>query len=80
MTSIPRPVRLEVNQRGAWKSICSFDAGDEAAADTVQMAAVNLQRVGGGKYRICTEDSLPLPLMYLDDPDNGWRPARGELS
>lgn len=73
-----KPVRLEVNRAGAWKSVMPFDAADEHAADQVMAATQALHHVGGGKWRICTDEALPCALMYLDKPQAGWVKARGQ--
>lgn len=67
-----KPVRMEVNWRGGWKSIIGFDGADEAAAEAVKRAAITLCRFGGGVWRICSDDALPQPLAYLHCTETGW--------
>lgn len=70
------PVRLEVNRRGGWGYVIGFDRADASAAQAVQRAALTLCGVGGGVWRICTDDAMPQPLLYLHDAGRGWEPAR----
>lgn len=70
-----KPVQLQLNNSGAWKTIASFDAADAIATGYIHEAAKMLLMVDpGGKFRIATRDSLPLVLMRLGD-DLEWRPA-----
>jgi hypothetical protein len=72
-TLAPRPVRLELNNSGAWKTLARFDAGDEAAADKAQRAGQLLGELSGGRttLRICTDDALPCVLLRWT-ADRGW--------
>ena len=70
-----KPVQLQVNNSGAWKTVCRFDADDLEACDTVIEAAQNLQAVDAGlKFRIVTRDSLASVLMYFEKGE--WRSAQ----
>ncbi len=70
-----KPVQLQVNNSGAWKTIAQFDAADVAATELAQSSARWLRIIDKGlKFRIATRDSLPVVLMRLDD-DLEWSPA-----
>lgn len=70
-----KPVQLQLNNSGAWKTIASFDAEDAVATGYIHEAAKMLHMVNpGGKFRIATRDSLPVVLMRLGD-DLEWRLA-----
>lgn len=71
-----RPVRLELNNSGAWKTLARFDAGNEVAADKARSAGRLLGELGelGGQrttLRICTDEALPLVLVRWS-ADRGW--------
>lgn len=62
-----KPVQLQVNNTGAWKTICRFSAEDVQAGIHVMDAAHSLQQVDATlKFRIATADALASPLMYLE--------------
>lgn len=60
-----RPVQLQVNTAGAWKTVLQFDAGDDAVADKVQQGALLLHEATGSNWRIATRDRLPVVLRHL---------------
>jgi hypothetical protein len=61
-----KPVQLQVNNSGAWKTVLRFDAADEVKGDKVQRAALMLaEAVPDLRMRIATTDALPIVLMYL---------------
>jgi hypothetical protein len=67
-----KPVQLQLNNSGAWKTIVKFDADTETIVGKVMEAAIALQAVDpSAKFRISTRHSLPLVLMHLDKGD--WR-------
>ncbi len=68
-----RPVRLELNNSGAWKALARFDAGDEDAAEKARTAGRLLGELGGKRtaLRICTDEALPLVLVRWS-ADRGW--------
>lgn len=69
-----KPVQLQLNNSGAWKTIVKFDAADDMASDQVMEAAKQLRSIDSAiKFRIATAEALPAVLMYLDGPD--WRKA-----
>jgi hypothetical protein len=70
-----KPVQLQVNNTGAWKTIVRFDAGDALATGYAQEAATMLKRVDArNQFRIATREGLPVVLMRLED-DLNWSPA-----
>lgn len=61
-----RPVQLQVNLAGAWKTVLQFDAGDCAAAAKVQEGAQLLHEAAPVTgWRITTTDRQPIVLRYL---------------
>lgn len=69
-----KPVQLQLNNSGAWKTIVKFDAAEEDDSDSVMDAAQTLQIVDeSARFRIATRDAQPLVLMYLDKGE--WRKA-----
>jgi len=70
-----KPVQLQVNNTGAWKNVCNFDAANVAAADKVTDAAEALQQIDPSlKFRIATRDGLNEALMHLVKGE--WKNAR----
>lgn len=68
----PRPVRLELNNSGAWKVITRFDAGDDHATGVVQESSYSLAKLDPkSKWRICTDAPQPLVLANCTH-DQGW--------
>lgn len=65
MTAAARPVQLQVNTAGAWKTVVLFDAGDDVAAEKVQQGAQLLHEATGSNWRIATRDRLPLVLRHM---------------
>jgi hypothetical protein len=78
-----KPVRLEINNSGAWKVIGRFDACDDEAADDVLNAAEHLASalISAGA-RLSMRVSMAEPphdaLMRWTDAETGWRDAQGE--
>jgi hypothetical protein len=78
----PRPVRLELNNSGAWKLLGTFDAGDDEQTSLVLDAAEELIRTlhnseepkGCPTLRVSTVDTLPVVLLRWALLD-GWRNA-----
>ena len=61
-----RPVQLQVNLKGAWKTVLQFDAGDTEAAERVQTGVVMLYEAAPvTSWRITTTASLPMVLRHL---------------
>jgi hypothetical protein len=71
--SSARPLKLELNNSGAWKTIARFDAGDELACAAAQNGADLLGRLGPKRvsWRIATDEPLPDVLLYWN-AENGW--------
>jgi hypothetical protein len=66
-----KPVKLQVNNSGAWKDVVRFDAADAVVSGEVMDAAATLGRIGGVSWRVCTADALQLSLMYWS-AEHGW--------
>ena len=74
-----KPVKLELNNGGAWKRLGGFDAADEEQASLVMDAAEDLIRTlhnsedpkGCPTMRICIDDSLNIVLTRWSI-DRGW--------
>lgn len=61
-----RPVQLQANLAGAWKTVLYFDAGDDTVAEKVQSGVVMLHEASPDvSYRITTRGSQPEVLRYL---------------
>lgn len=70
-----RPVQLQINNSGAWKTIARFDAGDDDSADKARAAGQLLGELGGGHrttLRIATDEAMPFVLTRWDG-ERGWR-------
>lgn len=78
-----KPVKLELNNSGAWKRLGGFDADDEDQAALVMDAAEELIKTLHNSedpkrcptLRICIDDPLGSVLMRWDI-ERGWRDAR----
>lgn len=67
-----RPVQLQANTHGAWKSVLRFDAGDATAAAAVQEAAARLYEVDPNtSWRIVTDGRHPMVLRHLSFSGGG---------
>lgn len=70
-----KPVPLQRNNSGAWKTVTRWDAGDDEASDAVHEAVALLGSVDPkGTWRIATDESHPLVLKCWDTK-TGWRTA-----
>lgn len=70
-----RPVRLELNNSGAWKVITRFDADDDHATNVIQESTYALAKIDTkARWRVCTDAPHPVVLMYCSH-DKGWAPA-----
>ncbi len=77
-TPTTRPVQLQVNTNGAWKTVLKFDAGNANAAGQVQQAAQMLHEASGGRsaFRIATIDPHPMVLRHMGQNTYGiWMDA-----
>lgn len=69
-----KPVQLQVNNSGAWKTVVSFDAADEAQTRRIERAAEALHQVDSAStFRIVTKEHPKQVLMHLDNQQ--WRVA-----
>ena len=69
-----KPVQLQLNNSGAWKTVVKFDAADQSTSDKVVDAAVALSSIDTSvKFRIATHDALQQVLLYIDKGE--WRHA-----
>lgn len=67
-----RPVQLQANLNGAWKTVLRFDAGDECAYAKVEQGARMLHKAAPGVgFRISTTDSVPLVLRHISRQTGG---------
>ena len=61
-----RPVQLQVNTNGAWKTVARFDACDQPKVDAATQAATALHEVDKHVgWRIATVDRHPVVLMAM---------------
>jgi hypothetical protein len=76
-----KPVKLELNNSGAWKTLGTFDAADQNRSEDVMSTAVQLiGLLNEGKpakqcptLRIAVDDGLSEVLMYWTLAE-GWKP------
>ena len=76
-----KPVRLEINNSGAWKLLGRFDAADDEASDDLlndaERLAQSLSECGNRlTLRVSCADAPHLVLMHWNDAESGWRDAR----
>lgn len=73
MTAVSRPVQLQVNNSGAWKTVARWDAGNDRASSSAHEAAELLGEINPTQtWRIATDASYPIVLKRWDMA-NGWR-------
>lgn len=66
MSEAARPVQLQANVAGAWKTVLYFDAGDAAACAAVQQGiSLLFEAAPGTSWRIATRERLPLVLRHF---------------
>lgn len=71
-----KPVTLQVNNSGAWKSVIRFDANDDMKSTQVLDAADTLARIDGrSKFRVVMDNGLQAVLMHWSAKDD-WKPWR----
>lgn len=78
MSTNLKPVNLQVNNSGAWKSIVHFDASNDMECQEVMSAAGTLGCIDGKcTFRIVTNDGLQTVLMHWSVKDGwkAWRPS-----
>lgn len=79
--TMQKPVRLEINNTGAWKVIGRFDAAVDDLSDDVLNAAEQLAHsllAAGARMsmRVSMAEPPHTALMHWTDPEAGWRDAR----
>lgn len=68
-----RPIQLQVNNSGAWKTVARWDAGDDEASENAHEAVALLGVVDSNcTWRIATREDHPVVLKYWD-PKAGWK-------
>ncbi|MBB2777047.1 UNVERIFIED_ORG: hypothetical protein HNP28_002370 [Comamonas terrigena] len=68
----PRPVQLQVNTAGAWKTVVRFDAGNDLVATQIQEAAQVLHEADPSTYwRIATTERSPDVLRHMGKSTHG---------
>jgi hypothetical protein len=80
-----KPVRLEINNSGAWKVLGKFDAADDFQADDILNAAERLASVlaeSGNRLTMRVSMAQPphAPVMHWTDAEAGWRDAKGQAA
>ena len=77
-TSTERPAQLQANLAGAWKTVLTFDAGDDVAAEKIQQGALLLHEASPAtSYRITTRERYPVVLRALGKNTYGiWLDAK----
>lgn len=77
-----KPVRLEINNSGAWKIIGRFDAADDAQADDILNSAHELASALNDvtsaspkrlTLRVSMAEAPHDVLMYWESIETGWR-------
>lgn len=72
-----RPVHLQINQAGAWRTALTFDL-DTTDTEALQVAAQNLVVIadpkGNTKLRLASADGLQRALIRWD-AGRGWQDA-----
>ena len=68
-----RPVQLQLNNAGSWKTLAKFDAGNDDQADKARMVGQLLGELGGPRttLRIATCEALPIVLVQWS-AGKGW--------
>lgn len=67
-----RPVQLQVNTAGAWKTVVRFDAGNGLAAIQIQEAAQVMYEADPSTYwRIATVERSPDVLRHMGKNTHG---------
>lgn len=67
-----RPVQLQLNNSGSWKTVARWDAGDDVASTRVHQAVELLGQVNDAyTWRIATQADYPLVLKRWA-VEKGW--------
>lgn len=74
-----KPVKLQLNNSGAWKDVIHFDAANDIAAERAMGAADTLGNLDAHRltFRVVIEGASPEVLMTWNK-DEGWKKARGQ--
>jgi hypothetical protein len=73
MSDQARPVQLQLNNSGAWKTLVRFDAGNEALAEKAYQAGTLLADINPDLgLRIATAEPLPSVLVRWV-AGQGWK-------
>jgi hypothetical protein len=75
MADATKPVKLQVNNSGAWKNVIRFDAADEVACAEAMDAAEKLGSIGDVTWRVCIDDAMDVVLMRWSSA-TGWKDAK----
>jgi hypothetical protein len=81
--TMQKPVRLEINNSGAWKVIGRFDAADDVRADDIlncahELAAALCDAGSRLTLRVSMADLPNDVLMRWESIESGWRDPQGE--
>ena len=69
-----RPVQLQLNNSGAWKTVARYDAGNDYHHEIALDAVGSLVSINPNfNWRIVTDDPHPVRLMAWDSQTNAWR-------
>lgn len=73
-SNAPKPLRLQVNTTGAWRTVIDFDRGNEVACANVITAAPLLANASGPRttLRIVSTDGLQHAFCHWNTRD-GWK-------
>lgn len=66
-----KTVRLQFNQKGAWRNALDFDAGNDTTAAEIQHYAAMLAWASNARARIVTVDGLQTALAHWTQ-ETGW--------
>lgn len=70
-----KPIQLQLNNSGSWKTVARYDAGCEFDVDHAYRAVSALTAINpNSTWRIATDESHPLVLRRWDS-EHGWRDA-----
>lgn len=73
---VDRPVQLQINQSGAWRTALRWNARDDVVSDRILDAADALLRAVSeagthAKGRVATDDGLQVAILHWQS-DTGW--------
>lgn len=81
-----KPVELQINNSGAWKSLGKFDAADDDYCDDILTAAAHLVDALNAAtpdckaktLRVVIADGTQTSLMHYRSREAGWRDHEGK--